>query len=141
MEICIVLIVLAIIGGIAAPRLGRASSEARLNRLAESLQDIRSNIALYKIQNDNLLPGQTEPGGDISEEAFIAAITGIDADGSALYLKKMPLNPFIDRDKAGRITCVNSPIAVPNGSECIGWWINAATGQFRACDSAFHAAY
>ena len=141
MEVCILLIVLAIIGSVAAPRIGKASSEARLSRLVESLQDIRSNIALYKIQNNNLLPGQTEPGGDISQEAFIAAITGINADGSTAYLKKIPLNPFSSRDKAGMITCVNSPLAVPKGNEDTGWWLNAATGQFRACDSAFHAAY
>ena len=141
MEVCIVLIILAIMAAIAVPRFSHANSEARLSEMVTRLQKIRSNIVLYKIQHDNLLPGQKTAGGDISEADFIIAMTTKGADGLGPYLKKMPANPFMDGDTGERITCVNDAAAAAKGTEGTGWWLNAATGEFRACDSAFHGVY
>ncbi len=141
MEVCIVLIILAIMAAISVPRLSHASSEARLSKMIANLQKIRSNIVLYKIQHDNLLPGQKTACGDITEADFIIAMTTKGADGLGPYLKKMPVNPFMDGEAAEGITCVNDAEACPEGTESTGWWLNVATGEFRACDCAFHGVY
>ena len=140
-EVCIVLIILTIMAAISVPRLSHASSEAKLSNMVARLQKIRSNIVLYKIQHDNLLPGQKTAGGDISEADFIIAITTKGADGLGPYLKKMPANPFMDGDSEERITCVNDADVAAKGTEGTGWWLNAATGEFRACDNAVHGVY
>ena len=99
-------------------------------------------MQLYKIQHGDLLPGQKVTGGDIAQADFIAAMTRRNTvDGYGPYIKEMPENPFVDGHAADDITCVNDADAVPTGNERTGWWLNASTGEFHACDNQFHTAY
>lgn len=142
MEFLILTIVLAIIVAITVPRFSRAAQQARLTDLVSNLQMVRSQIELYKIQHKDLLPGQKIPGGDILEHDFIKAMTVRGSDGMGPYVKKIPGNLYLeDSDKRNAVTCVNDVDADPEGTEGTGWWLNAATGQFRACDSPAHIAY
>jgi general secretion pathway protein G len=142
MEIFIVIVVLCILAAIIVPRVTQASAEGRLSEMVSRLQMVRSQMELYKVQHGDLLPGQEVIAGDITEARFITAMTRKNAvDGYGPYFKKMPENPFIIGDTADDVTCVNDTNAIPTGTEGVGWWLNAATGQFRACDSKFHTAY
>jgi general secretion pathway protein G len=142
MEIFIVAVVLCIVAAIVVPRISQAKAEEKLSDMVSRLQMVRSQMELYKIQHGDLLPGQEVIAGDIAEAHFIAAMTRKNnVDGYGPYFKKMPENPFIIGEAADDITCVNDINAVPTGNEGTGWWLNAATGQFRACDSQFHTAY
>ncbi|MHC5062267.1 MAG: hypothetical protein ACYTFK_14515 [Planctomycetota bacterium] len=88
------------------------------------------------------MPGQKVKGGDIKEADFVAAMTTRSpVDGYGPYFKDMPGNPFISGPAKDDITCVNDKDLLPTGAEGTGWWINAATGEFRACDSKFRTAY
>ena len=130
--------IFCIVAAIAGPRFSRAQSEARLTDLVSDLQKVRSQIELYRIQHDDMLPGQKVVGGDVLEEDFVADLTTASAGGLGPYLKEIPVNTFNDLNS---ITCVNQRDAKPNGLEGTGWWLNVATGMFHAVDSTFHAEY
>jgi len=141
MEFLILIIVLAIIASITVPKFSRAAQQARLTDLVSDLQMVRSQIELYKIQHKDLLPGQKTTGGDILEHDFVKAMTVRGSDGMGPYIKKVPCNFYVDdSDERNAVTCVNNVDAYPKGTEGTGWWLNAATGQFRACDSPAHIA-
>ncbi len=142
MEFVILIVILTIVTAMAVPRFSRAAQEAKLTVLVSNLQMVRSQIELYKIQHRDLLPGQKVPGGDILERDFVKAMTLRGSDGMGPYVKKFPGNSYLDdTDKRNSVTCINDAEANHKGTEGPGWWLNAATGQFRACDSPGHIAY
>jgi len=142
MEVFMVIVILCIVAAVAVPRLSHAAAQNRTSDMVGKLHLVRSQIELYKAQHANLLPGQKIVGGDITQAGFIAAMTTRSAvDGYGPYLEEMPQNPFVDGDAADDITCVNDADAICTGAEGTGWWLNAATGEFRPCDSKFHTAY
>ena len=142
MEFIILVIVLAIMAAITMPKFSRAAQQAKLTDLVSDLQMVRSQIELYKIQHRDLLPGQKIPGDNILERDFVKAMTIRGSDGMGPYIKKVPGNLYVgDSDKRNAVTCINNVDADPKGTEGTGWWFNAATGEFRACDSPDHIAY
>ncbi len=142
LEILILAIILCTAGAVVAPRVSHAAAKGRLSDLVSKLQLVRSQMQLYKIQHGDLLPGQEITGGDINQADFIAAMTTRNpVDGYGPYIKEMPENPFVTGHAADDITCVNDADAVPTGNERTGWWLNASTGEFRACDCQFRTAY
>jgi hypothetical protein len=122
------------------PRVSQAQEEKRVSQLADRLHRVRASIAVYQAEHNGQMPGLS-PDGQVSAEAFVAALTGRDELGRGPYLKEIPVNPFSDSETAGEVTVVSDPNARPDGQECTGWWFNAATGHFTACDSVFHAAF
>ena len=141
MEIFIIAIVICTIAAVAVPRFSMARSRGKLSDMVSKLQQVRSQIALYKVQHDGLLPGQKATGGDIAENGFVKAMTEKDSTGFGPYLKEIPANCFIKGELAKKITLVNDPDAVPGGDEGTGWWFNTATEKFCASDSKFHTEY
>jgi len=142
MEVFMVIIILCIVAAVAVPRLSHAAAQNRTSDMVGKLHLVRSQVQLYKSQHGDLLPGQKVIGADINQADFIDAMTARSTvDGYGPYLKEMPGNPFVAGDAADDITCVNGVNSVPTGTEGTGWWLNAATGQFRPCDSKFHTAY
>jgi general secretion pathway protein G len=140
-EILIVVVILGVLAAIVIPQFSQVSAETNLTALKGNLQTVRSQIQLYKIQHNDLLPGQTTFGDAVTEEAFITALT-INDGTYGPYLKKMPENLYIaDHDSRDAITCVNAAAATPTGSEGTGWWFNVATVDFRASDSPEHIIY
>ena len=140
-EILIVVVILGVLAAIVVPQFSQASTEANITTLTGNLQTIRSQIELYKIQHNDLLPGQSTTGGNVLEADFIAALTTNDGNYGP-YLNSMPRNLYIaSADDNNAITCVNDPDAVPSGNEGTGWWFNVATVDFRACDSPEHIVY
>jgi general secretion pathway protein G len=130
MEIFIVVIILGIMASIVVPQFSKASSEARLSELMSDLQQIRSQLELYKIQHGELLPGQAVIGGAINPEQFIKDLT-TGKNGKEPYLDTIPANVFNGKNT---VSFVNSKSKKPTGAEQTGWWMNAANGEFRACD-------
>ena len=137
-EIVVIIVVLSVLASIIVPQFTLASSEAKLTKLVSTLQRVRSQIELYRIQHDNLLPGQVISGGDIIEDDFITDLIMQGTDGCGPYLEEIPVNVFNDFNT---VTFVNAAAAVAKGTEGTGWWLNAATGDFFACDSPGHTEY
>jgi general secretion pathway protein G len=135
-EILIVVVILGILAAIVIPQFTNASEEAKESALVSDLQTMRSQIELYKVQHNGLLPGE---GSATSIEAAITGLTDIDgapktAPGTGVYgpyLQKLPKNQFTD----GR--GING--AAADGS-VQGWTLNmtatdANYGYFAASDA------
>jgi len=96
-EILIVVIILGILAAIVIPQFTNASNDARNNSTASTLQTIRSQIELFKIQHADTPPASagclwTVLGGRTST----ADTTGTDAATTATfgpYVQNPPSNP------------------------------------------------
>ncbi len=91
-EILIVVVILGILAAIVIPQFSQASTEAKLNSCRSSLQSLRSQIELYKIQHNDNPP---------SLENFAAQMTGkTNPDGTTAggtlgpYMQRVPKNPW-----------------------------------------------
>ena len=139
-EILIVVVILGILAAIVVPQFSEASSEAKINTLRGNLQTMRSQLELYKIQHDDLLPGQSVIGGDVLEADFMDNLMN-DAKYNS-YFQKFPSNDYmVNAADRTRVTCVNAAGDLPDGTEGTGWWFNAADGDFRAASAAGHIDY
>jgi type II secretory pathway pseudopilin PulG len=138
LDTLIMLIVFASIAAVISPRFSIASSDARLTRMVSCLQKVRSQIQIYTIQHDGLLPGQKTAGGNVREPDFVKDLAKINPETGCSYLEQIPENPF---NEFRTVTCVNKKNLLPDGTEGTGWWFNADDGRFYASDSAFHAQY
>ena len=138
-EILIVVVILGILAAIVIPQFTEASTEAKTSSLCTDLQTVRSQIELYKVQHNDLLPGATS--GVTFEQALTQKtdISGAIAAAGAYgpYLQKIPTNQFNDSNVVATGIAATVPI-VSDGSA--GWYFNTDTAAFNACDSAAHAA-
>lgn len=140
-EILIVVVILAVLAAIVIPQFTNASADSNTTTLKGNLQTVRAQIQLYKVQHDDLLPGQAVIGGDVAEQDFKDALTTFDGSYGP-YLQRFPKNLYIsDPAASDSVTCVNDPLAAPTGNEGTGWWFNVANVDFRACDSAENIIY
>ena len=151
-EAALVVIVLAVVVTMVAPRFSQAAiTENRMDDLCNSLQLLRSQIELYKVQHGNDPPMRTPDGSIVFDEHFEQMIYCTDTDGNVKsrqprtkrdntyifgpYLKSVPENPF-----NGSTTIVRASdrddIPVPGNA---GWAYVPETGDIFANDSAPHA--
>ncbi|HOQ04066.1 MAG TPA: hypothetical protein PKY88_02480 [Anaerohalosphaeraceae bacterium] len=114
------------------PKVARAAAENRITLLMERLHQVRSGIALYRAQNDGRLPGRGADGR-VTAETFCNEL--------AKQGCQIPANPFVQGPAGRQVTVADDAAVRPTGREGTGWWYNAATGHFAACDSRYHSAY
>jgi len=105
-EILIVVVILGILAAVVIPQFTDASTDAKLSSLKSNLQTIRSQLQLYKINNNDTWP----------------TVAGFTAAMVPTYLQKIPNNPF-----SGGNT-------VDADGTAGDWMFNATTGAFTAAD-------
>lgn len=133
-EILIVVVILGVLAAIVIPRFTNASEQSKNAALRSSLRVMRAQIELYRIRNQDLLPGQTVTGGNIVEADFFGNLSG-------MYIQRLPKNPYIDVDaNKSTLACANGAGDSPAGDDSTAWWVNAANGDFRA-NTATHTGY
>lgn len=108
-EILIVVVILGILAAIVIPQFTGASTEAKESSLVSNLQSMRSQVELYKIQHNDLLPGETLDSGtgDITPATAVSFVNAMclktDQYGNVgvlaihrfgPYMKRIPVNPF-----------------------------------------------
>jgi general secretion pathway protein G len=138
MEIFIVVVIMCIMSAVVVPQFSRASNQARLSQLMSDLQKVRAQLELYKIQHDNLLPGQAIEGGPVDTKQFIIDMSTTGSDGFGPYIEKFPKNVFNGLDT---IYVSNDPENKPEILSKFGWMLNIKTGEFRACDCEMNMNY
>ena len=122
-EILIVVIILGILAAIVIPQFTNASTDARKNSLLSQLQTMRSQIQLFKLQHNDILPdlvtnqwnqllSKTNLGGSVDTTA-----TGLYGP----YLESTPKNP-LNQD---------STVAAAAGAG-VGWTYDVTTGDLKA---------
>ena len=119
-EILIVVIILGILAAIVIPQFTNASNDARNNSVASTLQTMRSQIELYKIQH-----GDTAPAA----ASLIVLLTNkTDTTGNTLtagvttgflgpYVQTFPTNPINGSSTVAAAATVN-----------VGWVYTTAAG-------------
>ncbi len=126
-EILIVVVILGILAAIVIPQFTQASTEAKVSSSLTSLQSLRSQIELYKIQhNDNPPPLGTD-GADFEEAMTLCsntngetvAVAGRDKVTHPFgpYMQVIPLNPWN-----------NSRSIADADAEGVGWVYDEDTG-------------
>ena len=89
-EILIVVIILGILAAIVIPQFANASKDARNSNLLSTVQTLRSQIQLYKLQHGDQLPAL---------ETDWTPMTTVTSYGSATnlgpYMQSIPVNPLV----------------------------------------------
>ena len=118
-EILIVVVILGILAAIVIPQFSDASTQSKLSSCRSSLQTLRSQISLYKIQHNDAPPALlTFEAQMIAETEPVAAGTAGDASGNEVgpYIQQIPFNPWNQLDTV---------LAGDTG----GWEYEEATGK------------
>ena len=92
-EILIVVIILGILAAIVIPQFSSASSDARLSSLQSTVQTLRSQVALYRLQHNDNLPGAGSGTTFSSDQFWSDLTTQSDATG-APYVAGAASGPF-----------------------------------------------
>jgi general secretion pathway protein G len=140
-EVLIVVVILGILAATVLPQFTSATEDAKESALKQNLQQIRSQIDLYRFQHNGLVPAQ----GVTTQDALLKALLlTSEADGSTngtlspfalgdksfgpYLLGQFPPNPF-----NGKNTVVTTTTSSQDISGGFGWWYNSTTGEIRAC--------
>ena len=162
-EILIVVVILGILAAIVIPQFTGASTEAKESSLVSNLQSIRSQIELFKIQHNDILPGEIlNADGTITEATAVTFVNAMclktDQYGNVgvaavnrfgPYMRKIPVNPFSNApdtvitvaglsEEGSSVIVGDSKLAA--GSSASGWYFvctldtDADYGLFQAAD-------
>jgi len=108
-EILIVVIILGILAAIVIPQFTNASKEAKQSSLVTMVQSLRSQIALFKLQHNDRLPGANplvDSGGTFDATVFwnqIILFSDLNGGTAAAkdathvygpYMQSIPVNPL-----------------------------------------------
>src|SRR5438105_11003294 len=89
-EILIVVIILGILAAIVIPQFAGASQDARTQSLRSTVQTLRSQIALYKLQHGDTLPDLTANSG--SNWTLLTATSTYQGTTVGPYMQAVPAN-------------------------------------------------
>jgi general secretion pathway protein G len=95
-EILIVVIILGILAAIVIPQFTNASTSARVASLQGQLQTLRSQIQLFKLQHNDVLPDLvTNQWGQLMSKTNVTGAVDTTAAGVfGPYLESTPSNPL-----------------------------------------------
>jgi general secretion pathway protein G len=91
-EILIVVIILGILAAIVIPQFAGASQDARTQSLRSTVQTLRSQIALYKLQHGDTLPGLTANSGN--NWTLLTSTSTYQGQNVGPYMQSIPVNPL-----------------------------------------------
>ena len=118
-ELVVVILILGILAGVAAPKMFKTSAQASDNGLRQTLSVVRDAIELYSSQNGGALPTCTGTGADLRATL-------------ATYLRgpfpKCPVGPVAAQNVD--ITPVTGATTTGDAAPTVGWKYNTQTGAF-----------
>src|SRR5580765_2870100 len=105
-EILIVVIILGILAAIVIPQFTNASNDARNNSVASTLQTVRSQIELYKIQHADTPPPAASMWTQMLFASNVTGTTSTSVNTAAgysfgPYLQQAPTNPVNGQSAIG----------------------------------------
>jgi general secretion pathway protein G len=124
-EAVIIASVLSVVTMTVVPKFIGASPESKTSDLIDGLQEMRSQLDLYRAQHENSLPPV-----DSFESFKTAMTTKVGQHGP--YVGKVPVNPF------NNLNTVRFD-GVPAGAGKAGWRVDTETGLFQADNNAAYA--
>ena len=116
-EILIVVIILGILAAIVIPQFTNASSDARTNSVKSTLQTLRGQIELFKIQHADTPPAATALTTVMAGKTNPTDLTQTAAGGTlGPYVQSFPYNPL------------NNYSTVVNAAATTAGWVYTVTG-------------
>lgn len=100
-EILIVVVILGILAAIVIPQFSQASTDAKLNSCRSSLQSLRSQIELYKIQHNDQPPALATFADQMTTYSDADGNTNATKTGAFIYgpyMQRVPRNPWNNSD-------------------------------------------
>ena len=119
-EILIVVVILGILAAIVIPQFSQASTDAKLNSCRSSLQSLRSQIELYKIQHNDTPPSLANFEAQMTTYSDADGNTNATKTGLFIYgpyMQRVPRNPWNNSDS----------LAAADASG-VGWVYDETTG-------------
>ena len=92
-EILIVVVILGILAAIVIPQFSDASTQSKLSSCRTTLQSLRSQIELYKIQHNDIPPAILTFEAQMTEQTDAQGAAGTDYGP---YIQQIPFNPWND---------------------------------------------
>jgi general secretion pathway protein G len=127
-ELLIVVIILGILAAVVIPTFKNTSSQAKESSLASNLSTIRQAVSLYRVQHNEVYPGQ---GGWSELVTQLTTSTLVDGTAGAKfgpYLRTgFPNNPVSGTNDGRTVTTMPG---APSGSEA--YLYSTSTGELRA---------
>ena len=143
MEIIIVVVVVGLLATVVIPQFSTENKQVRQIALKDDLQYLRTQIAVYRAQHQDISPGY--PHGfafaNPSSPCFVDQMTmhsdincNLSKSGSAAYpygpyIKQLPVNPF---NNSSAIILVPNNQAMPAPHGPAGWIYKAQTQEIIA---------
>lgn len=137
-EVLIVVVILGILAATVLPQFTSATEDAKESALKQNLQQIRSQIDLYKFQHNG-----SNPPGAAAADFYKAMLCTTDVNGTTdgtvtgaaaatlgtkafgpYLLGQFPPNPYTGKNTVS--IAATKPV-----DEATGWWYNATTGEVR----------
>jgi len=142
-EILIVVVILGIIAAVALPRFSNASAEARASMLMDDLRVMRCQISVFKAQHLGVPPGHPDcdPSQPATEEAFTEHMTmASTAEGETAapgtagfrygpYMREVPPNPVNGKNT---LEIIGADEEVPAADDSHGYIYQPSTLTFKA---------
>ena len=123
-EILIVVIILGILAAIVIPQFTNASQDARKSSLKSTVQSVRSQIELYKLEHGDQLPNIVGSG---TNWAPLTTVTTYNGKDFGPYMHQQPKNGMTDTSSVA-----DGPgTAVPSGGEGFVFDYNGGNGTGR----------
>ena len=124
-EILIVVIILGILAAIVIPQFTNASNDARNSSVASTLQTLRGQIELFKIQHADVPPAATAIATVLTGKTNAADTTQVVATGTlGPYVQSFPTNPANGWSAATTSAAAN-----------YGWVYNVTNGTYTVSAS------
>jgi type II secretory pathway pseudopilin PulG len=142
-EAVIILLVLGILATVVIPQFSVASQQDRLNLLTDQLQYLRTQIAVFKAQHQDVPPGYPEgdPTSVPNPDVFMAQMTQysdvslrLSRSANAMY----PYGPYLGKaavdplNQLSTIKMVGNNQAIPKADGTTGWIYKPQTQEFVA---------
>jgi prepilin-type N-terminal cleavage/methylation domain-containing protein len=144
-ELMVVILILGILAAIVVPQASSASAMARSTALAQDLRATRNHLGVYAAQHNDFAPGYPAGGGKPDSATFVNQMTMASDETGAVkplgtagyaygpYWLKAPDNPMNSKNT---VLVIDDGAAFPTApSDQFGWVYQPATLTFKPDNS------
>jgi prepilin-type N-terminal cleavage/methylation domain-containing protein len=131
LEILIVVVIMAVLAATIIPQFTASTNDAKVSTAAFNLSTMRSQIQLYSMQHNSVLP---TGANNLQQFTLCTDVTGTITSPTTTatcpygpYCQTIPVNPFTGSNTVTLFTGTGTPTA--SGSATAGWIYSPTTGS------------